>query len=221
MKTRAPHLRSTSLAALIAAAVALPAAAGDSKEVSKATDQEWLTLTGTVASVSGETFTLDYGDDDITVEMDDQDWLDENRLRKGDFVTVAGRMDNDFFESKKIEASSVYVDSINEFFFASAADEEEASYVALVHDFLQDGEWVSLTGEVTAVDGQDIKLDAGLYEYDIDANSLSYNPFDDEGKERIQVGERIMVYGHMDDADLFDDREIEASSIITLSSAAS
>lgn len=223
MSPRILQLGTLSLASLVAAAVALPATAeekttGDKQKASSAADQEWLTITGKVASVEGNHFMVDYGSDDIMVEMDDYDWYNENALRPGDTVTIAGRMDNDFFESKKIEASSVYVDSLNEHFFASAADEEEATFVAIVHDQLVDDEYVSLTGKVTKVDGQNIIVDAGLYEYDVDANGLSYNPFDNEGAERIQVGERVAVYGRMDDADLFDDREIEASSIITLSS---
>lgn len=218
MNALATHARSMSIASIIAAAVAMPAAAGDAQEVSNAVDREWITLTGKVASVASDSFRLDYGNEDIVVEMDDYDWFNENAIKTGESVTVTGRMDNDFFESRKVEASSVYVDSRNEHFFASAADEEEAVFTAIIHDHLQDEEWVSLTGEVTRVDGQDITVDAGIHEYDIDANGLSYNPFDREGEERIEVGERVAVYGQMDDADLFDDREIEASSIVTLSS---
>lgn len=113
MNARTIHPRSISLAPLIAAALAMPAAAGaadNAQEVSTAVDQEWITLTGTVASVAGDSFTLNYGDKDIVVEMDDYDWFSENAIEQGESVTVAGRMDNDFFESQKIEASSVYVD---------------------------------------------------------------------------------------------------------------
>lgn len=222
MNSMLSKTRLISLSAIAAAVTAaMPVSANDASEVANATDREWITLTGKVASVATNSFTLDYGQNDIMVEMDDYDWFNENAVKKGESVTVTGRMDNDFFESRKIEASTVYVDSRNEHFFASAADEEEAVLVSLVHDHLRDDEWVSLTGKVTRVNGQDITLDTGIHEYDIDANGLSYNPFDSEGAERIEVGERVAVYGVMDDADLFDDREIEASSIVTLSSSAS
>lgn len=206
-------------AAVSLLATALPAAAGDRQEVKSAVEGELLTLTGKVASVSGDRFTLDYGENDIVVEMDDYDWFNENAVARGDKVTVTGRMDKDFHEARKIEASSVYVDSLNEYFYANAADEEEGLYVQVLNDTLQDEDWVSLTGTVKRIDGENLVLDTGAYEYDIDANGLAYNPFDASGEERIEVGERLVVFGRMDDADLFDDREIEASSITTLSSA--
>lgn len=211
----------TAVAASLLASMVLPAVAGDndSKDVKKASEGELLTLTGKVASVSGDRFTLDYGQKDIVVEMDDYDWFSENALVSGDRVTVTGRMDQDFHEARKIEASSVYVDSLNEYFYASAADEEEGLYVQVLNDTLEDDEWVSLTGTVASIKGDNIMIDTGTYEYDVDANGLAYNPLDATGEERIEVGERIVVFGRMDDADLFDDREIEASSIATLSSA--
>lgn len=208
----------TAAAAAVLASVALPAGARDDKQdVTAAADREWLTLTGKVSSVAGDQFTLDYGRDDIVVEMDDYDWYNENALVVGDSVTVSGRMDKDFFDTRSIEARSVYVDSLNEYFYASAADEEQGIHLPLLHDHLQDDEWVSLTGEVASINGEDIVLDTGAHEYDVDAGGLAYNPFDADGTERIQVGERVVVFGQMDDADLFDDREIEATTITTLS----
>jgi hypothetical protein len=57
--------------------------------------------------------------------MDDWDWYAEGKnLIDGDKVTVYGRIDDDFFETTSIEASSVYVESLGSYFYASAADEE-------------------------------------------------------------------------------------------------
>lgn len=204
---------------ILLAPMALSAATDERQEVKQASDGELITLTGKVVSASGDRFTLDYGQRDITVEMDDYDGFTENALLSGDKVTVTGRMDQDFHEARKIEASSVYVDSLNEYFYANAADEEEGVYLQVLNDTLQDDEWVSLTGTVASINGKDITLDTGVYEYDVDASGLAYDPLDANGKERIEVGERVVVFGRMDDADLFDDREIEASSISTLSIA--
>jgi len=188
----------------------------DQRNVAKASDGEWLSLSGEVQQVSGETFTLDHGDDEIIVEMDDYDWFDENVVKKGDRVTVTGRMDKDFIHDRKIEASSVYIKPLSAYYFANAADEEDGYYSAVI-DLPNDDEWVSFAGEVTKIDGENIVLDTGLIEYDVDAGNLGYDPFDREGLGQIDVGERVVITGRMDDADLFDEREIEATSITTLS----
>lgn len=191
---------------------------GEEKNASRSADGEWLSLTGEVKEVRGDAFTLDYGQGEIAVEMDDYDWYNENVVKKGDRVTVTGRMDKDFVHERKVEASSVYIKPLGAYFFASAADEEDGYYAALV-DFPEDDEWVSFAGKVARINGENLILDTGLIEFDVDAGNLGYDPFDREGLGRIEVGERIVVSGRMDDADLFDDREIEATSITTLSGA--
>ncbi len=182
---------------------------------------EWLSLTGKVASVSGDEFTLDYGTNDVTVEMDDFDTYDENLLIEGDKVTVTGLVDKDFVDNRTLEASSVYVDSLNEYFYASSADEEDGYYSYVANDFWDGGDWVSVTGEVSAVDKGQFTVDAGVREYDVDISQLSYNPLDDKGVEKIEVGERVVVSGEFDDVDLFSDDEVQAEAVTTLSGSGS
>lgn len=189
--------------------------------VGTATAGEWLSLTGEVVSVSGDRFTLDYGANDIIVEMDDFDVYDENLLIAGDQVTVTGAVDTDFVDSKTLEASSVYVDSLNEFFYASSADEEDGYYSFAANDYWDGGEWVSMTGEVMSIDGKQFTLDAGIGEYIVDTDRLGYNPLDDEGAEQIDIGERVVVSGEFDGFDLFSDEEIEAEAVTTLSGSGS
>lgn len=178
-------------------------------------DGEWINLTGTVKSVAGDEFTLNYGENGIIVEMDDFDIYNENMLLPDDEVTVSGRMDEDFFNLKSIEASSVYVPKLGEYFFASAADEEEGGYVYPVYTLplgpVTDDEWVSLVGTVTSIDGDEMVIDAGLREYAVDGSGTVL----DTG-ELIDVGDRVSVTGEMDDVDLFDRRELEASSVVIL-----
>jgi uncharacterized protein YdeI (BOF family) len=210
------------LAGSAAVALAAPATAQTSAEAAvttdaeasaEATDGEWLSLSGSVVSVAPDSFMLDYGSKTIAVEMDDYDWFDENAVVVGDEVVVTGRMDSDFWENRKIEASSVYVDSRGTMYFASAADEEGFVYPVLAFDPLTNGESVSLTGEVTGVVGDEIALDAGLMEYRVDVGELDYDPLDSDGVQRISEGDRIYVFGSMDSSDLFDAREIDAHSI--------
>ncbi|GAK34733.1 hypothetical protein JCM17846_02480 [Iodidimonas nitroreducens] len=193
------------------------AALAQDYEVPTADNGEWVSLTGSVASVSGDRFTLDYGDDDLTVEMDDFDVYDENLLEEGDQVTVSGRIDTDFVENKSLEASSVYVDTLNEYFYASAADEEDGYYSFVANDYWDGGDWISLTGEVISIDDNHFTLDAGLVEYVIDTDQMSYDPLDDEGAEQVEVGERVVVSGEFDTFNLYDDEDIEAQALTTLS----
>lgn len=192
------------------------AAFAQDSEVSTATQGEWVSLTGSVSSVMGDSFTLDYGDNDLTVEMDDFDLYDENFVIDGDEVTVTGRIDTDFVENKTLEASSVYVESLNEYFYASAADEEDGYNSFVANDYWDGGDWITMTGEVESVDGQTFTLDTGVVNYVIDTDQMSYNPLDSEGSERLQPGERVVVSGEFDTFDLFGDEDIEAEAITTL-----
>ncbi|MGM0425831.1 MAG: hypothetical protein ACQEQ7_01185 [Thermodesulfobacteriota bacterium] len=75
--------------------------------------------------VQEDSFTLDYGEGTVLVEMDDWDWYDEEgTVLEGDKVTVYGKIDDDLYEATSIEASSVYVENLGTYFYASSADEE-------------------------------------------------------------------------------------------------
>lgn len=211
------------LAGSAAVALAAPTTAqtadaphSDAEAAAAATDGEWLSLSGSVTSVAPDSFMLDYGAETISVEMDDYDWFRENAVAVGDEVVVTGRMDADFWENRKVEASSVYVDERNTMYFADAADEEGGVFPVLALDPLTNGESVSLTGEVTAIAGDEVRLDAGLMEYRVDVGELDYDPLDSDGVQRISVGDRVYVVGSMDSSDLFDAREIDALSLTEL-----
>lgn len=86
----------------------------------------WISISGTVKTVSPDIFLLDYGDGIIKVEMDDGDRdADAYKLIEGDTVTVNGMIDDDFYEATKIEAASVYVEKLGTYFYASSVDEED------------------------------------------------------------------------------------------------
>lgn len=71
-------------------------------------DDTWISISGSVEAVSADAFTLNYGEGVITVEMDDGDRdADAYKLIPGDKVTVSGMIDDDFYETTTIEASSV------------------------------------------------------------------------------------------------------------------
>lgn len=179
-------------------------------------DDSWISLSGTVGNPTADSFTLDYGDGVIIVEMDDWDaYGDAYSLMDGDRVTVYGDIDQNLFAMTTIEASSVYVEGLNTYFYASSADEEEA-YTWIVSTPITIGE-VTLRGTVNSVDAeaQEFVLDTGGQQLTIDTAFLTYNPLDDVGYQQIDVGDRVSVSGTIDRA-FYEDRVMEAEVAITL-----
>jgi hypothetical protein len=180
-------------------------------------DDTWISLTGTVESVMADQFTLKYSEDGeeswIIVEMDDGDRdADGYKLMAGDLVTVNGIIDDDLFETRTIEASSVYVANLDTYFYASAADEEDAFVTVTVP--MEMGDAV-VQGVVTEVNEHEFTLDTGLREVTVDVAEMPYDPLDDVGYQQIDVGDAVSVFGEVD-YDFFDGREVMASSVTTL-----
>lgn len=182
-------------------------------------DDTWISISGTVDSVSPDEFILDYDDGMITVEMDDGDRdADAYVLDKGDKVTVTGKIDDDFFETTTIEASSVYIENINTYFYSSSIDEEDAYSVIATPLTMTDPIVVSETmieGTVTQVFDEEFTLDTGLTEFTVETEEMGYDPLDDVGYQQIDVGDRVVVSGNID-YDLFEGRDFVAETITTL-----
>lgn len=194
---------------LLTLALTLPACAADPQT---SPDNTWITVSGTVDTVTPNTFTLDYGEGMITVEMDDGDRdADAYKLLKGDKVTVTGIVDDDLYEKRTIEASRVYVEKLNTYFYASPVDEEDTVITISSPVVLAE---VSFQGTVTKIVGsEEFKLDTGLREVTVEVDALPYNPLDDVGYPQIEVGDRVRASGRMD-YDLFEGRELVADSVI-------
>lgn len=208
---------SSSITLLLTGTLVMPVMADSSKVMTKP-DESWISLSGTVTTAGDEAFRLDYGEGLITVEMDDWDWYDEGELlRAGDEVRVYGRIDDDLYEFRKIEASSVYVKDLNTHFYASAADEEGDvtidTYTFVVPHL--DGSTMNVSGTVKKVDGREFILDTGGTEIQIDTITMNYNPLDDEGFQKIDKGDRVSVSGIVD-LDFFEKNELQAETIVTL-----
>ena len=208
-------LRSLGVAALVAAGLTTNAMANEADPYSMA-DNTWITLSGEVESVDRDSFMLDYGDGYIIVEMDDGDRdADAYKLLKGDKVTVSGRIDDDFFEITKIEAGSVYVENIGTTFFASSVDEETSEQlVAAISVPVVVSETV-VQGTVTEVAGDEFTVDAGLKNLRVDVSDMPFDPLDDEGYLKIDVGDRVRVTGEIDNQ-VFEGRELVADTVIVL-----
>ncbi|HKJ90985.1 MAG TPA: hypothetical protein VJ960_07625 [Oceanipulchritudo sp.] len=201
---------------LLTTLLALPAFAADPYEMP---DDAWISLSGEVESVYGDSFTLDYGEGLVTVEMDDWDWYAENyALLAGDNVTVSGVVDDDLFEVTSIEASSVYVESLGSYFYASPADEEDYIMTQPVYTVTTPivVAEVEMRGTVKSVGERQFTLETGTTDLTVDTSNLAYNPLDDEGFQQIEKGDRVLVNGMMDSG-FFGDMELDADYTVTLS----
>lgn len=202
-------------AAVLTAFMVIPASAQDPY---LAADDTWISVTGTVESVEADEFELELAEDMshggalITVEMDDGDRdADAYKLLPGDTVTVYGMVDNDLFEERTIEASSVYVANLDTYFYASGLDEED-TFVTITPPVVSA---TVLQGTVTEVNDEEFKLSTGLQEITVEVEEMPYNPLDDEGYQKIQVGDRVSVTGEMD-YDFLEGRELVAETVTTL-----
>ena len=174
-----------------------------------ATDRSWINLSGTIVSKTPNSFILDYGDDTVTVEMDDWDWYREGQaLASGDPVVVTGRVDDDLWQAKRIEASSVYARNLNTYFFASGADEEDLNTSTVYVPPAPPGS--DTTGYVTAMEGQEFTIGSGSTAIRVDMSSLAQAQ-----KPAIKIGDRVYVWGDLD-IEPRERAEIMAKGIVLL-----
>ena len=179
----------------------------------KKADDSWITLSGTVSTVSADAFMLDYGTGKILVEMDDGDRdADAYKLLPGDEVTVTGKIDDDLFEKTSIEASSVHVKKLETTFFASAVDEEDYPLFFALPETVST---ISIYGPVTAVHKNRFTLDRGNRSLSVDVSGMANNPLDDEGYQKIEVGDYVRVTGIIGEG-FEENREFQAVSITEL-----
>lgn len=213
----APRLLAGVSALAAGAALSLSGlAAVHAQEVETAPDDSYVSVSGEVVSAGANAFTLDYGEGLITVEMDDYDFdADAAPLGAGDDVTVYGLVDDDFYEARTIEASSVYNDDTNTFHYASAADEEMDVGLFAYPAMSYEGPGVTLTGTITSVDGREFVLDSAATEVEVDTAGLAYDPLDDEGVQQLDVGDRVSVSGALEQS-LFDNTELSADGVLLL-----
>lgn len=195
------------------------ATANPGGSVSRADDGEWIRLSGTVRSVSDDEFTLDYGKDRITVETDDFRSDALRSLKQGDRVMVSGRIDDGFFSSKSIVASTVRVEGSQETLSSNhaAMNDSRSAFPEAPGNVsrMEDGDWISLTGKVSKMDDDEFTIQTGSQSVAVDASDV--DGFDRKG---LRVGDRVSVSGEVDEGGLFTDREIETNSVVILSSNA-
>ncbi|MTW21077.1 NirD/YgiW/YdeI family stress tolerance protein [Allochromatium palmeri] len=177
-------------------------------------DETWISLGGVVESVERDHFTLNYGDGNVIVEMDDGDRdADAYKLLPGDKVNVVGKVDDDLFETTTIEAGSVYLEKLGTTFFSSAADEEDTAIITTTVPIVIAQTWVS--GQVTSIGDDEFTVDTGKRKLTVSTDQLGFDPLDDEGYLKVRKGDRVNVTGTVDDQ-FFGGPELLARSLIVM-----
>ena len=210
--------------------LAVSAARADDKVMSQP-DQSWISVSGKAVSVSDHGFELDYGEGMVSVEMDDWDWFPEGRqLMPGRQVTVHGKIDDDMYEARSIEAGKVFVKDFNSVFTspnytasylkvisANPSDEELGAeiYAKYTTNPMSDDSGVAITGKIAKISGRKFTITTGANELTVDTRTMGYNPLDDKGYQKIDKGDVVTVRGEMRSG-FFTDRALEAQNITKL-----
>lgn len=176
-------------------------------------------LSGTVEDIGDDEFVLDYGEDKVQVNLDDWDWDGdiEDRLKEGQLVTVSGTVDDDWFEKREIDADNIYVTTDYTYYYIV---DENPAYTAQENqrETKEDGTFLSTRGEVTDVSGDQITVESQGNKIKVDLSELAYDPLDQAGVQRIKKGDRVYVFGDVDE-NFFNNKTMSAESLITLSDA--
>lgn len=226
----------------VASVAALPAHA----QIGAYEDESPIVLSGTVADISDDEFTMQYqGDNFVTVEMDDWDLFEDetNLLSIGDEVVVSGQIDDDLFEGREIEADTVYLLSDSAFFYR---DQQAATPLYLMTTETQRQRTAQLQGqqgqelaqtqdqaqqmaaqEPAAGDISKVGWVSAVGEVEnvegqqFTVNAGEYSMQVDAQQlgaqiNNIDVGDRVYVAGILDQG-FFENREITADRIVQLS----
>lgn len=178
-------------------------------------DGSFVSLRGTVVDTADNAFLLDYGEGKVGVEVDDWDYDNEGDLfADGDKVTVFGLVDDDFYQTRTIEAESIYVDDLNTTLsnFSAADEESIGMYRYYVGPTAHE---IEILGTVTSTNGREFTIDTGNKEVTVDTMLLAYNPMDDSGYQQIDNGDVVRVGGDLD-IGLFEKQEVIARSVISI-----
>lgn len=180
-------------------------------------DGSWISISGTVVDPEDDEFTLDYGHGQISVEMDDWDWYDDNiPVLAGDTVTVYGEVEQHLFVDASIEADSVFVQGMGTYFYATPPADRPAFTVMDITPVtpVVIGN-VSFTGTVSEVSGREFTINTGARELTVDTVQMPYNPLDDDGLQKVEPGDVVSVAGNMG-TDVIGDRELTADSVVII-----
>lgn len=211
----------------------------DNRSFQSYTDGKTVTMTGTVKKVDDDDFVLNHNGEEIKVELDGWSWNepDLNKyLEQGQTVTVTGEVDDDWFEQKELEAKNIYLDTERVYFYTVDVNPAYAYITTSLNEdqnqagsqnqnqnqnrmsSLEDGSYFNVRGEIKSIEGREIVLTSDSRTYRVDVSQLGYDPLDNEGLQKLAVGDRIYVSGEVDD-NFFAKKEIDADLVVTINDA--
>jgi len=179
-------------------------------------DDAYIVLSGTIGDIRSDEFDLKYGSDSITVELDRFGWTgnETNYLASGESVTVRGFIDDDFLEGREIEAYSINLNDSYVYYYLADVDPVYVTYDA--NNVLDEGTFVTTRGTVSDHVGDEFTVTNEVGSIRVDVSLLGYDPFDEVGLQKIENGDRVYVYGDINN-DFFDSKEIMAGGLVELS----
>jgi len=216
------HLKSCLAVILIAPVLAVGAEKANSeKSISELKDDSVLVVTGNIKSIRDDEFDLQYGASDktITVELDRFNWNgDETQfLSEGESVTVSGVLDDDLFEGREIKAYNIRMNDSYVYYYTTEAN-PVYTYES-TQNLPSDGILVAARGKITKINGPEVTIKSKTGEIIVDTADLNYDPFDDEGRQKLEIGDELYVQGQVD-VEPWDPKEIVADSIVEFSAGA-
>lgn len=179
-------------------------------------DNAPIVLTGTVGEVRTDEFDLKYGAGEIIVELDRFGWdgNEANYLIPGESVTVSGYIDDDLFEGREIEATNMRLNDSYVYYYTT--DAYPTYYYIYDTDYtLDDGTFVTMKGEVSKISGDEFTVSNSVSTMRVDVSDIGYDPFDDDGLQKIEAGDEVYVYGNAD-SNFFESKEIMADGVMEL-----
>jgi hypothetical protein len=194
------------------AAISLAFASYAQDRVTDAPPQSEISLSGKVAAIEQDAFTLDYGAGRVRVDLEDGlDWFPAGTagLTIGEPVTVNGVIDDDMFDTREIEATSIYRQSMQTYLYS---DTSNARFFPPTETRPSDLSWVNLSGTVKGVTGRDFVLDTGVREFRVTTAAAR----DPNTVSRLRPGTRVSVSGVVNGDDIFDRQEIDATNVVVL-----
>lgn len=201
------HLLAIALTGVFAASTAYAQAPQEQSENS------WISISGQVTNPTEDGFTLNYGEGEIPVNINDAPWYDiKGPFAEGARVSVYGEIDQDESAETSIEANSVFVESVGRLFSPTETIYGPPEIIPVVPVRVGD---FTYTGRVGTIGENAFTIDTGRRQLTIDISEMANNPLDDQGALRLKQGDMVMVYGVLD-AKLGASRTVTADSIITI-----
>lgn len=187
-------------------------------------DNTQITISGTVTSADDNSFVLDYGGGTITVELGGLDWGfgrddEESQIKSGEKVVVTGEVDDELFETTKIEADHVFIQDLGTQFSSPRQDQQQqqplyaATWTFIDFDTIVEGKVTSVSQEK-----QQFALRTGTTSTEtlvVDVSNLPNNPVDQDGFQQIKKGDRVAVSGDLDDQ-FIESRKLIAENVVSL-----